>query len=607
MYLKKFSITLLPLAVAVSAHATDNVYKMDEVVVTAARTAQTVDQTLASVSVITRKDIEQSQAQSVPELLAKLPGVQIRSNGGPGSNTDMLIRGTSPSQSIVLMDGQRIGSATNGSPALQYLNPDQIERIEVVRGPKASLYGADAIGGVVNIITRKGKGAQHMSVQAGYGSDKTRILNANFGAGNETTSYHIGVSRFITDGYDRTNDTPKDNDDRDAYDNTTVSLKLDHKFSQKLNAGVSFYQGEGKTEYDVNKAGFDPHYNFKVQTLAAKGSYDVNDIWQSSLSLSRTIDESETLQTDYPSTYKTTRHLATWQNDISVTEDTLLTAGFDYSKDEIDSAKNYTATSRTNKAVFLQSLTTFSSSDLQLAVRRDKNEDYGDKTTGNIAYGYNLPADMRLIASYGTAFRAPTFNDLYWPGSGNPDVKPETSKNAELELRGKYSLGQWSVAAFQNDIDDMIAWAKKPGSTLSQPMNVDSARIRGVEMAISAALNDWTVAANLTLLDPKDKKTDNVLYRRAKQNLNVDIDKKIAQFTLGGSLRAQSHSYDDAANKERIDGFAVVDLRGAWQATKTIKTEVKLTNLLNKKYETVLGYNEPSRGVMASVTWTPEI
>ncbi|WP_196221254.1 TonB-dependent receptor domain-containing protein [Sansalvadorimonas verongulae] len=585
----------------------DDIYQLDDVIVTASRTAQTVDQALAPVSVITRKDIEQSQATSVPELLSNVPGVQISTYGGSGAEARFYLRGSLPSQTLVLVDGQRIGSAAWGQASIPYLDPNQIERIEVVRGPRASLYGADTIGGVVNIITRTGKGAPSVSVMVGYGSRNSRNLGANISGKEAGTSFSLGAHRSTTDGFTRQG--KKNEDDDDFYNNTSGSVKLEHQVSDNVSTGFALTQNKGVTEIDPGKAR--THFNNKTATGFIKAN--VTDNWLSTLSIGYNVDDSETVRSPYPSFFKTAKRVANWQNDISITDNTLITAGLDYYNDHLDSSTKFTKNSRDNKALFVQSQTGFSNSDLQLSARRDDNEAYGKKTTGNIAYGYNLPSDIRLIASYGTAFRAPTFSDLYAPpvdyGNiylSNPNLKPETSKNKELELRGKSTFANWSISAFQNDIDNLIVNTKHSSNSLIRS-NVDQSRIRGVEVSLKTKIEEWTLATNITVLDPKNRDTGKVLEHRAKQIISILADRSFGDISVGGTFTARSHSYDDAGNTQRVAGYGTVDLRTSWQATQEIKLGARLENLFNKKYETLKGYNEAPRGIFATLTWSPKI
>ncbi len=609
----------------------DTPYTLDEVIVTASRTAQTVDETLAPVTVITRKDIEQSQAKDVAELLRKVPGIQIARNGGIGSLPSAFIRGSNSSHTLVLVDGQRLNNATAGTPEFQYLNPEQIERIEVVRGPRSSLYGADAIGGVIQIFTRRGKGEPQFSAKAGVGSRNTNELGFNLGGEVDSTRFNLNASLYETGGFDTTNDNfPANwgaNLDNDAYRNKSLATRISHTFQSGVETGISFLHQQGKTEYDGyvtdrddTNYPYSPYTLFKSTTVNAYTTLPVNDIWLSKIDVGYSEHKSKQLgKNDSPSApytpnfYETQRLSALWQNDIDWSENQLLTTGVDYYQDKVDSSTNYVnpATgrkedSRYNAAVFIQNQSYYDWSDLQLGLRRDKNEAYGFQTTGNIAWGVDLPQHIRLIASYGTAYRAPTFNDLYYPFSGNPDLKPESSKSAELELRGKHDIGKWSLSLFQNDIDDMIAWAPD-ASGQWKPSNVNKARIQGVEGSISTTLAHWDINLSLTLLDPKDTKRDTQLQRRAKQYMTIDSDRTFSKFSFGATFRAQGPTYDDVDNNVRVAGFATVDLRTAYKINKELKTQIKLTNLLNKQYQAANGYNGEPRGAFVSLIWTPDL
>lgn len=617
--------------------AADDIYRLDDVVVTASRTAQTVDQALAPVTVITRDEIERSQASSVPELLARTPGIQIKSNGGSGSVTSAFVRGTASAQTLVLIDGLRVNSATGGTAELQYLDPDQIERIEVVRGAGASLYGADAVGGIIQIFTRQGFGKPHISLKAGVGNMGTSDFGINTGGEFGATRFNIGAKLYETDGYDFTNDDYSSNTglnkDDDGYRNKSFSASLSHSFDNGSEAGMRISHVQGKSEYDgavydddFSAYPYDAYTLFNNTSIAGYYALSVTDQWFSKVDLGYVKNKNRERagkvsndMTFIPTFMETQRESLLWQNDIEWQESQFLTLGLDYYKDSVDKTDkfvdpttNKVEDSRYNTAVFVQNQSQFERSDLQLALRRDHNEVYGDNTTGKIAYGHDLPKAMRLIASYGTAFRAPTFNDLYFPdsdyGVGNPNLKPEKSANAELTLKGFHTSGRWEVTAFQNDIDDMINWASVDGNPFkTTPSNVDEARIRGLEAVFDAQLMGWRIYTALTLLDPKDTKTDKVLVRRAKQNLVVDANHQWKKWTFGFTAKAQGHSYNDKNNDDRIAGFATFDIRTALQVSKEIKLEAKVTNLLDKDYYEVKGYRKEPRAGLVSVIWTPEL
>ena len=635
-YKLRAAIALAVTGIANAAMAADDVYRLDDVVVTASRTAQTVDQALAPVTVITREEIERSQATSVQELVRRAPGIQVSGNGGPGSVTSIFIRGATSQQTLVLVDGQRVNSATGGTAELQYLDPDQIERIEIVRGPVSSLYGADAVGGVIHVFTRQGRGKPHVSIKAGVGNMGTSEFGVSAGGQFGATRFYVGASFHETEGFDVTNDHYRDfmgnsnnhgaNLDKDGYRNKSLSASVSHQFANESEAGLRFSHAEGKTEFDAvtlnNNAPYDAYTLFNNTSLNGYYSLPVTDAWLTRVDLGY-VDNKSKQRGDKvpdegiftPSFFATKRLSALWQNDLAWTDSQLLTVGLDYYQDKVDNSTKYinpetgkVEDSRYNGAIFVQNQSQFDGSDLQVSLRRDKNQSYGYHTTGNIAYGYDLPKAMRFIASYGTAFRAPTFNDLYFPNPdmpGNPDLKPEQSRNIEFILKGDHAMGHWQASVFQNDIEDMIEWAFEGGKF--SPSNVDEARIRGVELSLDTQYMDWNIHTAVTFLDPEDTKLNKTLQRRAKQYMLIDADRQFGKWYLGGTLHAQGHSYSNKEEQDRLAGFATVDLRIARQINKEIKAELKLTNLLDKEYHVVKEYNTQPRAGIFSVTWTPEI
>ncbi|WP_257286421.1 TonB-dependent receptor domain-containing protein [Endozoicomonas sp. SESOKO1] len=603
-----FVRTGLSVAVAMSvmssAAVAEEVYKLGEVVVTAARTAQTVDETLAPVTVIDREQIENSQATSVTELLSQAPGVQIANNGGPGSKSGVFIRGTSTEQTLVLMDGQKLNTAQAGSAPLEYLDPEQIERIEIVRGPRSTIYGADAVGGVINIITRKGIGAPALTLKAGVGSRGTGEYGINFGGESEGTRFNLGARLFETEGYDRTATTVGFDGDDDAFRNKSASGSLSHDFG-RFSAGVNFSHSEGKAEYDVNYAHGTqgtPISYFELSNVNTYAEMEVSDTWGSRMELGFQRDHRNDIGPS-PSNASNKRYSINWINDIAWAENQYLIAGVDYANDFTETSYNYTEDERYNTGAFAQNTTSFESSELQVGARYDRNEAYGDKTTGSLSWGFELPHQMKLIASYGTAFRAPTFMNLYSGSSGNPDLKPETAQNAELELRGQLnSASNWSVNLYQNNMQDMIIYSD------GKMQNVEQARIQGMELSVSTVLMDWNLNANISVLDPENRTLDKQLVRRANQLFSVNADKGFGRWTLGATFRGQGAAWDSTDNKtNRLPGFGTIDLRASVNLTTELKTQFKIVNLMDKEYATASGYIDEPRGVFATIVWSPEL
>lgn len=624
-----FARTPAALAIAVAMAGTTGsalageTYELGEVVVTAARTAQTVDETLAPVTVITRKDIERSQASSVSDLLRKTPGLQVTDSGGQGAATSIFLRGTNSNHALVLIDGVRINSATGGQPAIPYLDTNQIERIEIVRGPKSSLYGADAIGGVIQIFTRKGKGKPQLTVKVGAGSRDSSNADLNFGGQVDNTRFNINTNFQETQGFDRTVST-SDNDDEDAYRNKSFSANISHDFSNDAQLGFSVSHNQGKSEYD----GGDPSElftEFKSTVYHASYNLPVTDNWETRLEIGFSEDDKKekkkSVQTGDISDngyFKTDRKTFSWLNDLAWSDNHLLTAGFDYYKDNVDDGKGYInpktnqkVDSRDNNAIFVQNLSEFGWSDLSVGLRSDDNEAYGNHTTGNVAWGISLPRETKLIASYGTAYRAPTMYELYAPTSSwngviyksNANLKPEKSESYEVELKGQLSQASWAVSIFENNIDDMISY--QTVNSVSMPVNVSRARIRGVELSLSTRAFEWDLRSNLTFLDTENLSTGEQLLKRAKQELNISLDRQFGRVEFGGDFRAKSKTMHYGGVE--IAGYGVLDLRAAMLIVPELKAEVKLVNALDKNYQTTAGYNPEPRGGFVTLIWTPKI
>ncbi|WP_051785848.1 TonB-dependent receptor domain-containing protein [Endozoicomonas numazuensis] len=591
--------------------------ELEEVVVTASRTAQSVDEALAPVTVITREDIERSQATSVPELLSKTPSMQISTYGGAGSLPNVYLRGTSTPQTLVLIDGMKVNAPSSGSAPLQYIDPSQIERIEIVRGPRSSLYGADAIGGVIQIFTRKGTQKPKLSLKVGTGSRNTGEYGINFSGSSTDVRYNLGANLYETGGYDNTLELKDGDGDKDAYRNKSVFGSVSKHFSNGLEVGGAFSHAEGKSEYDNNYPAVDyttqPYNIFRIANASVYTSIPVTEAWSTrvdagymeELSRGNVIDNSTGESSDdYFSNNK--RYSISWKNDIAWHESQYLIAGVDYSKDQYDGSTDYKDDSRDNTGVFVQNTSYLGNSDLELSLRNDKNEAYGSNTTGGASLGYDIASELRLILSYGKAFRAPTLSDLYYPFGGNSKLKPEKSENYEAALKGKLADYNWGLSAFQNNMDDMIIY----DTNVNQSQNVEKARIRGVEFTIQTQTLGWDLNSSLSLLDPENRTaTDKgkVLIYRAKQLFRLDVDKQFNRLGLGATFRAQGKSYKDAANQVEVAGFGTVDLRMSVDVAPELKAGLKVVNLFDKEYQAVYGYRGEPSGVFVTFTWTPEI
>ncbi len=580
--------------------------------ITANRTAQSNVDSLASVTVIDRAEIERLQAQSVPDALRGVPGLNFSNNGGLGKASSAFLRGTESDHLLVLIDGIRVGSATLGTTSFQDIPIDQVERIEVVRGPRSSLYGADAIGGVIQIFTRKGGGALTPRMSASGGSHGTQDYSADLSGGGERGWFNVGGSHLETQGFNACDVRSLalgagcfvSEPDRDGYRNTGASLRAGYKLSDTLDIEGHYLRAEGNNEYDGSVFAGNST-DFMQDVAGARVSWQALPVWRMSLSGGRSRDLSDNFFNGaFNSTFDTERRSASWQNDFALAAQHRLTLGADWLDDRVDGTTAFPVDSRDNAAGFGQYQGRFGEHDITLAARRDHNQQFGGHTTGSVAWGYRFSPTLRLMASWGSAFKAPTFNELYYPFFGNPNLKPEESDSLELGISGEHAAVAWSLNAYQTNIDQLIGF-----DASFNPVNVDKARIRGLEAVASTRLAGWDLAGNLSALEPEntghDANRGNQLPRRAKLMGRLDADRAMGAWRLGASVYGEGRRYDDLANTHPLGAYMTLDLRAAYAVHRDWTLQGKLANLLDKDYQTARLFNQDGRNVMFTVRYAP--
>ena len=591
------------LALATCARAADTpTFPAPETVVTAARVAQPIASTLQSVTVITPRDIANSGQSTLLGVLQRVGGVEIGANGGAGQPTGVFIRGANSSQTLVLIDGLRMGSATTGSAAFENLPLDQIERIEIVAGPLSGLYGSDAIGGVIQIFTKSASGVPGYAVSAGYGSYDTAKVSGS--ASFHTADYDIAA----TAGYESSDQFSATkpsipfgqfNPDRDPYRNANVSARAAWRFATDAEVGVSGFFSEGKTHFD-NGPDSDDVNRQKLATYAAYVQGRFTPEWQSMLRVGRSVDDIDTTG-QFPSRFRTNQDQATWQNTFAVLGGSLV-AGAEYLRQAVDSDTAYTTTSRTIGSGFAGFTGDYGPHGVQASVRYDDNSQFGGHTTGSLGYGYRVSDALRLRATAGTAFHAPTFNDLYFPQFGNPDLEAERSRSFDVGADATWDVHAFSATYFENRIDDLIVF----DLATFLPDNLASARIRGGEFRYQGTLLDTSVRAKLTVQDPRNTTNGAQLPRRAKVFGSVDASHAFGPWRVGAELAGSGARFDTPDNDpaSRMGGYAVVNLYASYAIGGGWTAEVRWNNVADKSYELAKDYNTPGSNVFAWIRWT---
>ncbi|MDH4275614.1 MAG: TonB-dependent receptor [Gammaproteobacteria bacterium] len=571
------------------------------VIVTATRTAQTEDETLAAVTVFTREDIDKAQVHSIPELLRGTPGLTFANQGGLGKSTSLFLRGTASDHVLVLLDGIKIGSATLGTVALQDIPLDVIERIEIVRGPRSSLYGSEALGGVIQIFTRKGDGDFHWHASAGAGRYDTYRAAAGV-TGGQDVWFNAEVSGLRSSGlnacsgkagvYDAGCGT--DEPDRDGNQNLSTALRGGFRLpQQKLSADVHALYARGKSQYD---GGSENNARSAQRVVGGVVAYAPLNFWQVTATGGRAWDLSDNYRDDvWSSRFYTRRDTLSVQNDLTLTKAHTITVGADYQSDTVDSDTAYEVTSRRNGALFSQYQGSVVGQDVQLSLRKDLARQIGQPVTGSIAWGHTFSPAFRLTASAGSAFKAPTFNQLYYPGYANPNLLPEKARSVEVGLSGAREDMRWSLHAYRTLVTNLIGY-----DSAYIPYNVDQARLQGLEGTVSTRVLGCDLRSQLGLLHAINTTGDYanlMLPRRAPYTLRVDADHAFGSTTVGATLNAEGRRYDDAAHQYPLGAFATVDLRTEYRVTRALRVQAALANMFAKHYETAAYYNQPGRSL----------
>lgn len=593
---------------------------LKDVVVTASRNPQLLGSVSAHTTVITRKDIDDSQATDLVSLLQREAGMQRTQNGGMGTTSTLFLRGMSSLDTLVLIDGVAQNKQdASGAVSLEHIMLDNVERVEIVRGNVSAIYGSGAIGGVIQIFTRAGSKESGASLSLELGPRATGKLSANATIQAGDTSLTAGVSRYTTDGFSSIN--PQQfataNPDADGYQNLSSNLSLSHKLTPDHRLGVQVTQSNGDTSFD-NYFGATGDLQSSTTHLNQATVFTDNTWgkWRSRLSLSEQSDKSVTRDNGtYGSIngFHTKASVLSWVNTLPVGNDWLVTAGAEEQNQHIDTDTTdvYSTPYRKDRvadAVFVGMEGGFGKTTLQLNLRNDKVGDL-QQNTAYVGAGYALTPEFKVIGSTSTAFNAPPLGYLYAPGFGNANLKPELATSKELGLQ--YEKGRQLLRAtyFDTRIEDQLTY----DTAASKFANINRARNSGLELSYRGVYGNTEVLASLTAQNPVDDITGKDLQRRARTMASFGIAQNVGALRVGADVRYAGERpdvYTDpntfASIPTQLSAYSVVDLTVSYRWSPQIQMKARLDNVTDERFQTVYGYNQQPRSLYAGMTWTPK-
>jgi len=599
----------------------DTTAQLGQVDLTATRTPLIADQEVAPVIVIGPEELKLAQGQDVASVLRNYAGLDTAANGGPGQPASLFLRGTNSNQTLVMIDGVKINPDNGFGTALQNIRLTDIERIEIVKGPRAALYGSDAIGGVINIITRKSAEGLGYGAHVGAGRYGSYDSGGDFSYGDDANAFGVTADDYHTDGFPAVAGTDFDAGNRDrtltAFGRTGLGA---------VDLAVNHWQSKGYTQYGADDPNdFTPPFriipfdeDFQDATTSLElTAHPVHD-WRSNLNFSHMLDEIDQRQPDAfafpgPATdfVHTQRNVLDWQNDLSLSDSQLLTAGL-YTEAEATGFYSFGSGQPENhrvNALYAEDDLDFGVQRLVLAGRDTHDQSFGDHFTWNADYGFDFSTNTKLTAGAGTGFRAPTADELHDGFAGNTALKPETSQNLELGLRRKFGIGQeFSVSVFRNKLDDLIVFdpAPTPGHSFGQNQNVGRARVEGLELEYLLTAQSWTWRNDAILQNPDDLDNHSYLLRRARRTLSSELSwhDDLTSAGLNLLLTGPRADADFSTGTPVTDGgYALLGLSVHRELGAGFAVLARMDNLLDSRYQTANGYNTAGRSLFLQLEY----
>jgi len=597
---------LAALSLVSSAAAAQAPASLDPVIVAASRSPQRLSSVLADVSVVDRHAIERSGAVGVADLLAQLPGIEFARNGGPGTTTSVFIRGTETRHAAVYLDGVRIDSQSTGGATWEQLPLDQIDRIEVLRGPAAAVYGSDAVGGVVQLFTRRGEGSVRPTAALAAASQQTVQARAGVSGASGVVDYALSASRGRSEGFNA-RISPTANPDRDGWQRDAVHARLGLDVAPRHHLDASLLSTTLRAQYDGSRGNDDvSHHALRTGALGWQAA------WSESSSTRAHAGESRSTMETRPSFYRTETTLRNVliQHELHIGTQNV-TAALERREDRLDNASAPSAPTlvgrRSQDALALGWRGDFGAQSLQAHLRHDRDSEFGGRSTGSVVWGWRLAPGWRATAAAATSFRAPTLYQRF-SEYGVATLAPESGRNVELGVKHAADGSEWGATLWRNTVNDLLVFgaAGPCVSGLGCYQNVGRARMQGLTLAGRASVASVSLRGSFDWHDPRNLQTGKQLARRARQLATFGADTMWAGWSLGIEARAAGARFENASNTQRLAGYALVNVVASRALRPGLLIEGRIDNVGDKQYELARSYATAGRTVQLAMRWAPQ-